>query len=201
MRGHRVPYAAGSQFRHTHLQLAGRQHLIDNHLVDITLVGHLEASHMCYYGVCFCNFLVGISSVCVCGEEVEQCGVLSVARLEGYLAVAFAQIERLFVVQLKSRAVHLHDTLPCTYIEDTYLAAGQEMRCLQRVDSLQREHLAHGHSTAHNHTVVHRIHHIHLIGGEYLLNQEIVTQTCRVVTLCVNRVRRIANLIICLHVC
>ena len=61
---HRVPYTSRSQFRHTHLQLAGGQHLIHQHLIDITVVGAFQRTHFSYYGIGFRHLTVGIIAMC-----------------------------------------------------------------------------------------------------------------------------------------
>ena len=57
---HRIPYATRSKFRHTHLQLAGRQYLIHQHLIYITMVGTFQATHFSNYSISLRHFLIGI---------------------------------------------------------------------------------------------------------------------------------------------
>ena len=61
---HGVPYTTGSQLGHTHLNLAGGEHLIDEHLVDVTVVGTLKRTHVGYYGIGLGHLLARIAGVC-----------------------------------------------------------------------------------------------------------------------------------------
>ena len=61
---HRVPYAARSKLGHTHLELAGRQYLVHQHLIDITMVGAFQRAHFSHYRIGFRHFAVGIVAMC-----------------------------------------------------------------------------------------------------------------------------------------
>ena len=54
---HCVPGAARSQFRHSHLQLAARDHFLDQEAVDRAFVAFLKAAAVHYHGVLLADLL------------------------------------------------------------------------------------------------------------------------------------------------
>ena len=196
--GHRVPHAAGGQLGHTHLQLASGKHLVHDHLVDVALVAHLQTTHVSHHGIGLGHFLAGILLVGCGAVEVELGGLAGVLAGEHHVAVAAANVECFLEAELKDFVAHFHAAV-AAYVEDTDLAAGGEEWCLQRVDGLEFELLFHGFGTAHDHAVVHRVYHVHLVVGKHSLDKEVAAYAFGVITFCVLRVGRIANLIICFH--
>ena len=71
VRRHRVPHTARSKFRHTHLQLASGQYLINQHLIDITVVGAFQRTHLSHYRISLRHFLVGIVAMSRYGIKIE----------------------------------------------------------------------------------------------------------------------------------
>ena len=136
MRRHRIPYATRVEFGHAHLQLAGRQDLIDEHLVDITFVTHLEASHMGYDGIRFGYFLIRIGAMCGRRVEVEQGRFIGIQALKLHFAVSATEVKRLFIIEFEDFVSCDHATLTA-YVENTHLAAGEEERRLQRIDGFE----------------------------------------------------------------
>ena len=195
---HGVPHRAGLEFGHAHLQLARGQHLVDNHLVDDTVVRPFERAHLHADGVRPGNLAVRAGAVCRGGVEVELRRTAGVAALEGYLAVASSQVERLLVVQLEHGVARAHDARSAD-VEDAHLAPCGEEGSLQRVDSLQAEHLAHRLCAADDHAVVHGIDHIDFVGCEYSFDEEVAPYARRVVMLRVLGMRRIAYFIVRFH--
>ena len=57
---HRIPHTSRSQFGHPHLQLTGGQHLIYQHLVDITMIRTFQRSHFSNYSIGFSHLFIGI---------------------------------------------------------------------------------------------------------------------------------------------
>ena len=196
---HGVPHAARGELGHTHLQLAGRQHLIDEHLVNVALVAHLQTAHVRYNGISLGDQFVGIRAMRCGGVEIEQCRFVGIYALKAYLAVTTTEVEGLLEVQFICLVACNHAAL-AAYVEDTHLAAGEEERCFQRVDGLQQQTLAHGQCSTNHHAVVHRIDHIHLVGRKHALDKEIFAQTRRIIALSVNGIRRIAYFVVCLHI-
>ena len=199
VRGHRVPHASGQQLGHAHLQLAGRQHLIDDHLVDIPVVRPFERAHVSHHGVGFRDLLVGVVAVGRRGVEIEFRGILGVLALEGHLAVARTEVEGLLVAEFEHRVAGLHHA-GASDVVDAHFAAREEERSLQRVDGFEAERLGDGHRAADDHPVVHRVDHVDLVGREYLLDQEIAAQARRVVTFRILGVRRIADFVVGFHI-
>ena len=76
--GSGVPYAARHQLGHAHLQLAGGEHLVYDHLVDVALVRSLQRTHVGDYGVGLRHLLVGIVAVSRRGVEVELRGMFGI---------------------------------------------------------------------------------------------------------------------------
>ena len=146
--------------------------MIDEHLVDVTLVAHLQTSHVGYYRIFLCYFLIRVCAMSGGGVEVEQRRLIRIQALELHFAVATAQIECLFVVQLEHLIACNHSSF-AAYIEDSHLTAGQEIRSFQRINRLQQQGLPNRHRTAHNHSVVHGIHHVHFILHKHVLDQKI----------------------------
>ena len=118
--------------------------------------------------------------------------------LKSNFTVARTQVEGFFIIHFK-HSVAGSDHTRSAYIENTHLAAGQEIRGFQRVDSLQLQHLTHRHGTTYHHTVVHGIYHIHFIWGEYFLYKEITTNSFRIITFRIFRMRSVADLIVRSH--
>ena len=199
MRGHRVPHAAGQQLGHAHLQLAGRQHLIDDHLVDVAVVRTLERTHVGHHGVGLRDLLVGVVAVGRRGVEIEFRGILGVLAFERHLAVARTEVEGLLVAEFEYGVAGLHHA-GASDVENAHLAAGQEERSLQRVDDLELECLGDGHRAADDHAVVHRVDHVDLVGREYFFDQEIAAQARRVVAFRILGMCRIADFVIGLHI-
>ena len=99
---HRVPYAASSQFRHTHLKLTGRQHLIHQHLVDIALVACLQRSHVSHHSIRLRHLLTGICGMRCCGVEVKEGRLLRTFRRKSHLTVTSSYIKCLLIAQFEA---------------------------------------------------------------------------------------------------
>ena len=196
---HGVPDTTGSQFCHTHLQLAGRKNLIDNHLVDIALIAHLQRTHMRYHSVFFSNLLVRIRAVSRSGIEIEQCRMSGIQALEFHLPVASAEIQSLLVIQVKDLIPGYHSSLAAD-IEYSHLATGEEIGGFQRIYRLKKQALLLRHSTADNHAVIHRVHHMYLVSHKKCRDQKVVAQTRCVIVFGIYRIRCIANFIKCFHI-
>ena len=195
---HRVPHATRSKFGHTHLQLAGRQHLINEHLVDVAFVAHLEATHVRYHGIRLGDLLVRIGAVSGSGVEVEQCGMRCIQALKTHLTVTATEIEGLLVVELEG-VVTGNDATFAAYVEDTYLTAGKEERSLERIDGFKQQALAGRHSATDNHAVVHGVNHVYLVGCKHALDEEIMAKTGCVVRLGIHRVGGVTYFVVCFH--
>ena len=198
VRGHRVPHASGQQLGHAHLQLAGRQHLVHEHLVDVAVVRPFERTHVGHHGVGLRDLLVGVVAVCGQRVEIEFRGVPGVLAREGHLAVARTEVEGLLVAEFEFGVAGLHHA-GASDVVDAHFAAGQEEGGLQRVDGFETERLGNGHGTSDDHAVVHRVDHIDLVGREYLFDQEVAAQTCRVVAFRILGMRRIADFVVGFH--
>ena len=196
---HGVPYAAGRQFGHAHLQLACGQHLAHEHLVDVALVAHFERAHVCNHGVGLGYLLAGILLVGGDAVEVELCRLLRVGAAEHHIAVAAAYVECFFVAQGERLAAHLNGAFAQPDVEYAHLAARGEVFGLQRVDGLELQLFADRHCPAYYHSVVHGVHHVHFVGCEHALDEEVAPDALGVIAFCVLGVGRIANLIVCLH--
>ena len=201
MLGHRsrVPHGTGSEFGHAHLQLASGEHLVDNHLVDVALVAHLQTTHVSNHGVGLGDFLAGIFLVGGAGVEVELGGFLGILRAEDDIPVATADVKGFLVVEFKHLVADFHATGTAD-IEDAHLTTGGEIGGLERVDGFQFQLFGHGHGAAHYHAVVHGIDHVYFVGGKYRLDEEVAANALGVITFCVLRMGRIANLVICFHI-
>ena len=196
---HGVPYASRGEFGHTHLQLAGGEHLVDDHLVDVALVAHLERTHVSHYSVLLGNLLAGIGGMGGGGVEVELGGVLAVLGGEHHVTVAASDIESLLEAERIGLVAHLHDAFTLSHVEDTHLTSGCEEVGLQGVDGFEFEFLVDRHGTSHHHTVIHGVHHVHLVGSKHLLDQEVAAYAGCVITLGILGVGCVADFIICLH--
>ena len=53
VRRHGVPHASGLQFGHAHLELACLDHAVDNHAIDLTVVGAFERTEHEDVGILF----------------------------------------------------------------------------------------------------------------------------------------------------
>ena len=195
---HGVPDRAGGQLGHTHLQLASGQHLVDDHLVDVALVRHLQRSHVGHDGILLRNLAAGIFFVSRRRVEIELGRLRSIVAGEGHVAVAAADIEGLLEVEVELLVADAYRS-GATHVKDAHLATCGEERGAQRVDGLQGEHLADGHGTAHHHTVVHRVDHVHLVLCKDALDEEVAAYSLCVITLGILGMRSIADFVICLH--
>ena len=196
--GHRVPHASGQQLGHAHLQLAGRQHLVHEHLVDVAVVRPFERTHVGHHGVGFGDLLVGVVAVCGQRVEIEFGGIPGVLAREGHLAVARTEVEGLLVAEFEHGVAGLHHA-GASDVVDAHFAAREEERSLQRVDGFEAERLGDRHGASDDHAVVHRVDHVDLVGREYLFDQEIAAQTRRVVAFRILGMRRIADFVIGFH--
>ena len=198
MSWHGVPYTTGSQLGHTHLQLTGRKHLINDHLVDITLIAHLQRTHVSNDSLFLGDLLARILLVSGGGIEIELSRACCIITAEHYVTVATTDVQSLFVAELEHLVTNLHLTGTAD-IKDTYLTTGRKERSLQRIDSLQLQALIHGHSTTYNHTVVHTVNHVYLVSCEHLLNQEVTTDSLGIIAFRILGMCGIAHFVICLH--
>ena len=85
---HCIPHTARSKFRHAHLQLAGRQHLIYQHLIDITVVGAFQRTHLSHYRISLRHFLVGIVAMSRYGIKIELGRMSRILALKSNFTVA-----------------------------------------------------------------------------------------------------------------
>ena len=134
------------------------------------------------------------------GVDVKLSRFGCISRTEHHIAFSTTDVEGFLVVQFIDFVTHLHTTFS-SHVEDTNLTTGSEMRSLQRVDSFQQEFFLHRHRTTHNHAVVHGIHQIHFILREYLLNEEVATQTLGVIAFGILRMCCVADFIVSFHCC
>ena len=198
MSRHSIPNASWSKFCHTHLNLASREHLVNEHLVDVAVVRTFERTHVSNNSVSLCHLLARVACVSCAGIEVELSRVLWVFALEHNVTVARTDVESLLIVEFESLVTSLYNARTAD-IEHTDFATSSEVRRLQRVDSLKLEGFVHWHSTTHNHTVVHRVNHVNFVCSKNLLNQEVATDALCVITFCIFRMCGITHFIICLH--
>ena len=195
---HRVPHATSSQFRHTHLQLTGGQHLIHQHLIDVTLVARLQRSHTSHHSIRLRHLTARIGAMRRRGVEVKEGRLLRIHRCKSHLTVTYSYIECLLIAQFEALVTNFHNTRS-TYIIYTHLTTSGKERRLQRVDSLQRQYLVHWHSATHHHTVIHRIHHVHLVLNKQVFYEEIAAQTGCVVMTGILRMSSITYFVVSFH--
>ena len=198
VRRHRVPHTARSKFRHTHLQLASGQYLINQHLIDITVIGAFQRTHFSHHRVFFRHFLIGIVAMGRYGIEVELSRTGCILTLKSNFTVARTQVEGFFIVHLKYGTTRSHYTRSAN-VEDTHFTTGQEVRCFQRVDSFQWQYFTHRHSATHYHTIIHGIYHIYFVRREYLLYKEIATDSFCIIAFRIFRMCSVANFIVRSH--
>ena len=196
--GHRVPYASHSKLCHPHLQLAGRQHFIHNHFIDSTMVRGLQRAEFHHDGIRFRHFLIRIIPVCRGRVEIKFSRPVSIQTLEIHFPITRTYIERFFIVEFKDIITDFHGPF-ASDIVNTQLTPHQEHRLFQRIDRFEPKGFPYGHSSAHDHPVIHGIDHIYLVWNEYFLNQEIFSQSLRIIRLRIVGMRCITQFIICLH--
>ena len=166
---HGIPYTSRSKFRHTHLQLAGRKHLIHQHFIDVTMIGPFQRTHLGNDCIGFRHFAVRIVAVCSQRVEVELSRMGSVLTFKGHLTITRTQIKGFFIIKFKYRITCFYNT-GTSHIEDTHFTAGQEERSFQRINRFKLQHLTNRKRATYHHTVVHGIHHIYFIGDKYLFD-------------------------------
>ena len=94
---HGVPCAPGPELCHTHLELACRNHFLDQHSVDDTVVAFLQRPEFHVHGLCPCCQMVRICRMCRRTAEIEFCRIPGVGASESHLSVTAAQIEGFLV--------------------------------------------------------------------------------------------------------
>ena len=198
VRRHRVPYAARFQFRHTHLQLAGRKDLIDDHLVDVAVVGHFQRAHSGNHSVSLRYFFIRIVAMCSRRVKIEFSRILGILAFKCHFTVTGTQIKSLLKIEFEDSIPSFYNTWSA-HIDDPHFTTSQKERSFQRIDCFQNQYLASRHSATDDHTVVHRIDHIHFIRSKHLFYQEVTTDTFRIILLCIFRMRSITQFIICFH--
>ena len=151
---HRVPHRARGQFGHSHLQLTSWQHLIDQHLVDVAFVAHLQTTHVGHHGIFLGHFLARIFLMGSGAVEIELSRFRRIFALKEHVAVATTDVEGFLITECK-RFIAYPDNALTTYVEDTHLAARGEEGGTQGVDGLEFQRLFHRHGTAHHHAVIH----------------------------------------------
>jgi len=195
---HRIPDTTWFQFCHTHLQLAGRKNLIDDHLVDVTVVRHFQRTHSGHNSVSLCYFFIRIVTMCSRRVKIEFSRILGIFAFKCHFTVTGTQIKGFLKIKFENSLPSFYNTRSA-HIEDTHFATSQKERSFQRIDCFQHQYFACRHSATHNHTVVHRIHHIHFVRSKHLFNQKVTTDTFRIILLCIFRMRSITQFIICFH--
>ena len=131
--------------------------------------------------------------------EIELSRILCILAFKSHFTISRTQVKSFLKIELESGIAGFYNT-GTTHVENTHFTACQEIRSFQRINRFQLQHFAGRHGAANNHTVVHGINHVHFIRRENSFDQEIPTNTFRIILPGIFRMRSITQFIICFHI-
>ena len=130
--------------------------------------------------------------------KIEFSRILCILAFKSHFTISRTQVKSFLKIELESGIAGFYNT-GTTHIENTHFTACQEIGSFQRINRFQLQHFAGRHGAANNHTVVHGINHVHFIRRKNCFDQEIPTNTLRIILLGIFRMRSITQFIICFH--
>ena len=191
MAGHRVPYTARLQLRHTHFQLAALYLTRQDVFVDRTLVGIFDRTkvflvfflddHFAFPGRTFAlDQYRGIRLVRRCGIDIEFCRVLCIITFKNDILCTHADIHTVTRCHFIYPAVD-RDLSGAADVDHAHFTALQEIFRTQLIARFQFQLLRNRSRRTGDDTVDVAVHQIDLVFIEYLLDQEFLTQTLCVI--------------------